>query len=79
MNSYIAAFYTHFAALTSYKKMSAAGVECALAPVPRYLSSNCGTCLRYAADGPMLDLLHEDYEKVVRVDGGTVETVAENA
>ena len=33
-----------------------------MAPVPRVLSSSCGTCVRYRADGPMRELLHRDTE-----------------
>ena len=33
-------------------------------PVPRKLSSSCGTCVRYAADEPHLDAMDEDTESV---------------
>jgi len=38
-------------------------------PVPRALSSSCGTCVRYEADGPCYDAMDEDVECVYSVDG----------
>ena len=33
-------------------------------PVPRKLSSSCGTCVRYTAEDPNLDAMDEDVEGV---------------
>ena len=40
-----------------------------MAPVPRRLSSSCGTCVFYEADGPLLDAMDQDVEQVCRIDG----------
>jgi hypothetical protein len=45
--------------------MTDAGVSSTLAPVPRALSSSCGTCVKYASDDPRLPLMHRDCEQVV--------------
>ena len=37
-------------------------------PVPRVLSSSCGTCLRTSYDGPAEDLLTEDVQGVYEVE-----------
>jgi len=78
MNRYVATFHTHFAALSTHRAMTGAGVLSTLAPVPRALSSSCGTCVKYASDDPRLPLLHRDLEQVVleRADG-VYERVAE--
>lgn len=77
-NSYIATFYTHFAALCSFEKLTKSGISCYLAPVPRFLSSSCGTCVKYGASSPMQELMHEDMEQIVRLnESGGYETVCE--
>jgi len=50
MKEYIATFHTHFSAMMSGKKMEAAGISYSLEPVPRSLSSSCGTCIRFQAE-----------------------------
>lgn len=59
---YLATFYTHFAAVRSQKSLAAAGVSGTLSPVPRCLSSSCGTCLRYKSDADCRELLAQDLE-----------------
>ena len=46
----IATFYSHFGAVRFVQQCKAAGVAAKLAPVPRNLSSSCGTCARYEWD-----------------------------
>lgn len=62
--NYVATFYTHAAALMTDRAMKMQGIASRLAPVPRELSSSCGTCVRYQADGPCFDLLDRDVEQV---------------
>ncbi len=76
MTRYIATFYTHFAAVSTYRAMTEAGIPSRLAPVPRALSADCGACLYYQADAPRGELLHRDFDRVVRED--TKETVLRN-
>ncbi len=64
MNSYIATFHTHLAALKSHRALGAAGISARMAPVPRKLSSSCGTCVRYQAAEDSLSLLDRDVEAV---------------
>ena len=76
MTDYIATFHTYFSALQSYQQLTAKGIEASLAPVPRALSADCGTCVRYCADAPQMALLHRDFDRVVLA--ANLETVAEN-
>ena len=41
----------------------------ALSPVPRALSSSCGTCVRYQAEEPLLEAMDADVEGVYEVVG----------
>ena len=50
--TYIATFYSHFGAIRFKKLCQAAGMPAELMPVPRNLSSSCGTCVRYGAKRP---------------------------
>lgn len=74
MSAYIATFHTHLSAMRTQRTLTQAGYTAALAPVPRRLSSSCGTCVRYTAteEDPLLSLMDRDVESVVlcRDDGG---------
>lgn len=61
---YVATFHTHLSALRTNKKLTEAGVQAQLAPVPRLLSSSCGTCMLYTADDPQLACMDADAECV---------------
>jgi hypothetical protein len=69
MNRYIATFHTHFAALCTCRALSKAGIPAELSPVPRALSADCGSCVRFAADTPCRALMHADFDRVVLVEG----------
>lgn len=63
----MATFHTHLAALRSCRALQGAGHgEARMAPVPRSLSSSCGTCVFYQAEEPLLPLLDRDLEAVYR-------------
>lgn len=47
--SYIAAFFSHFGATRFRRLCRDRGVEVELMPVPRAISSSCGTCARFSA------------------------------
>lgn len=70
MTRYIATFHTHLAALRSSRSLSGKGIAAQMTPVPRKLSSSCGTCVRYEAETPELSLLDRDTEAVYTDDGG---------
>ena len=70
MTRYIATFHTHLAALRSSRSLSGRGIDAQMTPVPRKLSSSCGTCVRYEAETPELSLLDRDTEAVYADEGG---------
>ena len=69
MNSYIATFHTHLAALLSCRQLGALGLKAQMMPVPRALSSSCGTCVRYYGDAPHPEAMDEDWEAVYEICG----------
>ena len=48
----IATFFSHFGAMRCKKLCDAAGLPTRMMPVPRALSSSCGTCVRVETDNP---------------------------
>ena len=73
MTTYVATFHTHLSALMTSRAMEQAGIVARMAPVPRKLSSSCGTCVFYTAPDLCRDLLDEDAERVYRVMGDSFE------
>ena len=70
MDQYVATFHTHLAALRSCNALKKAGIaDARLAPVPRRLSSSCGTCAFYQGPEPMLPCMDADLEAVYRREG----------
>ena len=47
MKNYTATFYSHFGAMTYNKALKSHGISAKLMPVPRKVSSSCGTCVNY--------------------------------
>lgn len=64
MREYIATFHTHLSALMTSRVLQSLGVKAQMMPVPRKLSSSCGTCVRYCADSPHIDAMDSDMEAV---------------
>lgn len=68
MTHYIATFHTHLAALKTHRNLTRQGVEARMSPVPRKISSSCGTCVQYHANEPMEDYMDEDVEAIYSMD-----------
>lgn len=71
MKQYLATFHTHLSAMLTCRALTAAGVEARMAPVPRSVSSSCGTCVFYTAPDPQLSCLDTDTERVFTQQNGT--------
>ena len=72
--TYIATFYSHFGAIRCKKLCEAQGLSARAMPVPRDLSSSCGTCVRWEGDIPAA-MPTEETEQIVRVTPSGYETV----
>lgn len=77
MKQYLATFHTHLAALKTHRSLQKQGVEARMAPVPRKISSSCGTCVFYRAENPCESSIDADAEAIYQLDGEDVTTIAE--
>ncbi|MCR5732282.1 MAG: DUF3343 domain-containing protein [Sphaerochaetaceae bacterium] len=50
MKEYTATFHSHFGAVKFNHNLKRMGITCALRPVPRALSSSCGTCAVFESE-----------------------------
>ena len=75
MDHYIATFHTHLSALRTSRTLAAKGLSARMMPVPRKVSSSCGTCVSYEADVPMAECMDEDVESIFRAAGDGYELV----
>ena len=75
----IATFYSHFGAIRFKRTCDALGWTAKVMPVPRNLSSSCGTCVQYDGDCP--DQPPQEVEQIVACeeDGYRLLYRAENA
>jgi hypothetical protein len=64
----IATFYSHFGAIRFKRWCDGQHWSCRIMPVPRDLSSSCGTCVRYEGDLP--GEIPEEVEQIVAVENG---------
>ena len=65
--SRIATFFSHFGAVSFRKTCEGAGIQARLMPVPRSLSSSCGTCVRYEGETACpADVWPQEVEQVVQ-------------
>lgn len=68
MKTYIATFYSHFGAIRFKKSCSALRIEARQMPVPRSLSSSCGTCVRFDTDDwKQISFKVDEVEQIVLV------------
>ena len=74
MKQYVATFFSHFSALRFQRLCTKLGYEAQLAPVPRSLSSSCGTCVLFQtaelAKNDLGQLITPELEQLVLDDNG---------
>ena len=76
MKEFIATFYSHFGAIQFKRLCDGKGLKAAVMPVPRSLSSSCGTCVRFCAEDPEgFPEKTEEMEQIVRIEGEKYITV----
>ena len=74
MGDYIATFFSHFGAMSFKKKCEKEGYPATIMPVPRNLSSSCGTCVRFALPFEA-EWANEDLDAVYVVEGAGYRTI----
>lgn len=68
-NTYIATFFTHYGAISFQRHCVGKGYRGELMPVPRFLSSSCGTCVRFEAENWDLGYHNEALDGIFWVHG----------
>ena len=79
MKEFIATFHTHLSALMTSRALTELGIQARMMPVPRKLSSSCGTCVRYLAADANLSAMDEDVDAVYEKIGKEEYTLLFNA
>lgn len=70
---YIATFYSHFGAISAAKALRQGGMNAELRPIPRKISSSCGTCVQFEAEEPkdaVVSMLGKDLEALYCIEQG---------
>jgi len=65
MNTYIATFFTHDDAIVYKRVLDCMGLLAKMMPVPRSLSSSCGTCISFAVQINLLAMLPNDTTEMI--------------
>lgn len=68
MQTYIATFFSHFGAIRFHRELKEQGIAGRLMPVPRRVSSSCGTCVKYEAESDTV-VRGDDLEQLFLVEG----------
>lgn len=67
MMTYIATFYSHYGAIQFRKNCEKMKLTAVVMPVPRDLSSSCGTCVRFETECNFPEK-NEEVEQIVRIE-----------
>lgn len=71
-------FFTHHSAMVTHKTLINEQISAKMAPVPRQLSSSCGTCVIADTDSIDVNLLDEDTEAMYSFDGKNYQEILKN-
>ena len=77
MKHFVATFHTHLAALLTHRKLGQVGITSRMAPVPRRISSSCGTCVFFDAESSCLEQMDKDTEAVYELTNDAPVLIAE--
>ena len=72
---YIETFFSHFGAMRCKKACDRAGIPARMMPVPRMLSSSCGTCVRMEAESDEALPRSEETEQIALEQGNGYQIV----
>lgn len=68
MKHFIATFHSHYGSIRYKKLCEKNALQAKMMPVPRSLSSSCGTCVSFFAEQYLLDeVTLEELEQIVEV------------
>lgn len=76
---YLATFHTHFDAVKYLKNIKGLAREAVMKPVPRKLSSSCGSCVVFELQGELVaEVLTAEFERLYSIEGDEYRLLAEN-
>ena len=80
MKDYVVTFFTHYEALLFQRRAAAQDISGQLAPVPRRLSSSCGTCMFFSATPEQMERLTEgaEFEQLALSEAGQYRTIKDH-
>jgi hypothetical protein len=78
MNQFIATFHSQYGAVQFLKHARDYHIDCRLAPVPRILSSSCGTCAYYTYKDWNPGFVMKDLESIYKASDTSYELVFSN-
>lgn len=78
MTQFIATFYSQYGAVQFLKYAKKNHIKCRLAPVPRVLSSSCGTCAHYVSSDWDTGFVMKDLEIIYKACSDSYEIVFSN-
>lgn len=79
MSCYIATFFTHYDAIVFSRALAREQIKSQMMPVPRKLSSSCGTCVSFETDGhKLISLPTDELERLVHKADGTYIDLVDN-
>ena len=68
MITYIATFYSHYGAIQFRRNCQAMNLSAEVMPVPRDLSSSCGTCVKFTGEAQTAQNWNSDeVEQLVKI------------
>ena len=67
MTEYIATFHTHLSAMLTQRTLTENNITAVMEPVPRALSSSCGSCVRFWAEIDFQNIIDGDCQAVYMV------------
>ena len=65
--TYLATFFSHFGAVRCQRTCRALGRPARMMPVPRTLSSSCGTCVQWEGEPELPEDVLADVEQIVEI------------
>lgn len=77
---YLATFHTHFDAVKYQKYIKTIAIKAVMKPVPRKLSSSCGSCVMFTSDKELpLSKIHTEYlDKLYHIKEKDFQIIVEN-
>lgn len=75
MKQYIATFYAQFGAIRFQRNLAKEDIRGELMPVPRDLSSSCGSCVGFETDEFRPEDSYDEIEQIVVITDGGYECI----